>query len=100
MRVLILGGTGMLGHKLWQRLGARFPDCRVTVRGTRADYRRFGLFEDPRVMEKVDVTDPGRLTAALDAAAPDVVVNCIAVTKRREAPAGPAASILPNAWLP
>ncbi len=99
MRVLILGGTGMLGHKLWQRLGARFPDCQVTVRGKRADYARVGLFDDPRVIESVDVTDAGRLINALDDAAPQVIVNCIAVTKRREA-AGPAASILLNAWLP
>jgi len=100
MRVLILGGTGMLGHKLWQRLGARFADCQTTVRGKRADYERFGLFDDPRVIEKVDVTDPRRLAASLDAAAANVVVNCIAVTKRREAPARPTASILLNAWLP
>ena len=100
MRVLILGGTGMLGHKLWQRLGARFADCQTTVRGKRADYERFGLLDDPRVIEKVDVTNPRRLAASLDAAAANVVVNCIAVTKRREAPAGPTASILLNAWLP
>ena len=50
MRILILGGTGMLGHKLWQRLGARYPECQVTVRGKRADYARFHLFDDARVM--------------------------------------------------
>src|SRR5258706_9956162 len=100
MRILILGGTGMLGHKLWQRLGARFVDCRVTVRGTRSDYRRFALFDDSRVIENVDVTDAGRLTATLHSTEPDVIINCIALTKRREAPARPAASILLNAWLP
>ena len=100
MRILILGGTGMLGHKLWQRLGARFADCQVTVRGTRAAYAHFGLFDDVRVIENVDVTDVRRLGGALETAAPDVIVNCVAVTKRREAPSGPAASVLLNAWLP
>lgn len=56
MRILILGGTGMFGHKLWQRLGERFHDTRATIRGRRADYRRYGTFEDPRVIENVDVT--------------------------------------------
>ncbi len=100
MRVLILGGTGMLGHKLWQRLGARFADTGVTIRGKRADYRRFGLFDDARVIENVDVTNAARLSAVLDQAAPAVIVNCVAVTKRREAASGPAPSILLNAWLP
>jgi dTDP-4-dehydrorhamnose reductase len=100
MRILILGGTGMLGHKLWQRLGARFADTYTTIRGTRADWRRFRMFDDARVIEKVNAADSDRLSAALDQASPDVVVNCIALTKRREAATGPAPSILLNAWLP
>jgi len=100
MRILIIGGTGMLGHKLWQRLGARFSDCRVTVRGKRQDYQRFTLFDDSRVMENVDVTDARQLLTALETAAPEIIINCVAVTKRREAPAGPVSSILLNAWLP
>ena len=100
MRIVILGGTGMLGHKLWQRLGPRFTDCHVTVRGTRSDYQLCRLFDDPRVIENIDVTDMGRLDSALDKAAPDVIINCIAVTKRRAGSANPAASILLNAWLP
>src|SRR3954468_11315299 len=100
MRVLILGGTGMLGHKLWQQLGSRFADCRVTVRGARSDYRRLGLFEDERVLDNVDVADDRLLEATLQRASPQVIANCIAVTKRREAPAGTAGVILLNAWLP
>ena len=100
MRILIIGGTGMLGHKLWQRLGARFPDTYTTIRRTRADCRRFAIFDEARVLEKVDAADARSLVAALDQAAPDVVVNCVALTKRREAATGPAPSILLNAWLP
>ena len=100
MRILILGGTGMLGHKLWQRLGARFPDTCTTIRGTRPDCRRFRIFDDPRVIENVDAANQDKLSAALDQALPNVIVNCVAVTKRRESPAGPAPSILLNAFLP
>ena len=100
MRILILGGTGMLGHKLWQRLGARFPDTHTTIRGTRADCRRFRIFDDPRVMEHVNVANRDQLSAALEQAAPNIVVNCVALTKRRESPGGLASSILLNAWLP
>ncbi|MEO8441621.1 MAG: SDR family oxidoreductase [Betaproteobacteria bacterium] len=100
MRILILGGTGMLGHKLWQLLGARFADCQVTVRGRRADYARFPLFHDPRVIAEVDVADFAALRRILERAAPAVIVNCIGVTKRREPAGNPAASILLNALLP
>ena len=30
MRIIILGGTGLLGHKMWQRLSSRFEDVYVT----------------------------------------------------------------------
>ena len=66
MRILILGGTGMLGHKLWQRLGARFPGACTTIRGTRADYRQYGMFDDTRVIENVDATDSAGLLVALE----------------------------------
>jgi len=100
MRILILGGTGMFGHKLWQRLGARFPETRATIRGRRADYRRFGIFDDPRVMENVDVTVTPQLNATLVEAAPNVIVNCVAVTKRRESAFNPIPSIELNAIFP
>jgi dTDP-4-dehydrorhamnose reductase len=100
MRILILGGTGMLGHKLWQRLGARFPDTYVTIRRTRADCSRFRIFDDPCVLENVDLADSAQLSQALDSASPDVIVNCVALTKRHESEAGPACSIVLNAWLP
>jgi dTDP-4-dehydrorhamnose reductase len=90
----------MLGHKLWQRLSVRFPDTHTTVRGTRTDYRHIGIFDDARVMERVDLADPRQLPATLDSAEPDVIVSCVAITKRREPADGPAASIRLNALLP
>ena len=100
MRIVILGGTGLLGHKLWQILGRRFADCRVMLRGRRTDYARCKLFDDARVIDNVDAADFNALDAALKNAAPQVIVNCIGVTKRREAPGNPAPSILLNALLP
>ena len=51
MRVLILGGSGMLGHKLWQTLAPRF-DAYVTFRGDVRAYARAGLF-DADAVEKL-----------------------------------------------
>jgi hypothetical protein len=52
-RILVLGGEGMLGHKMFQRLRERFPGARCTIRGSRADdaLRRIDLFLGPDIVE-------------------------------------------------
>lgn len=35
MKILVLGGEGMLGHKMFQTLRARYPDTVCTVRRAR-----------------------------------------------------------------
>jgi dTDP-4-dehydrorhamnose reductase len=100
MRILILGAAGMLGHKLWQHLDQRFDDVHATLRATRASYARFGLFDSARIHDGVDAADSASLARVLDQLRPAVIVNCIAVTKRREAAADSLASIELNAALP
>lgn len=99
-KILILGATGLLGHKLWQRLSARFAEVSCAVRGSRSSLARFGLYESDRVIEHVDLGDFGGVEALLNRVRPDVVINCSGITKRRELPGNPAASILINALLP
>jgi dTDP-4-dehydrorhamnose reductase len=99
MRILILGATGMLGHKLWQLLPQRFPDTYATVRA-RPQLLGSRLFEDERVIAGVDCTDFRAVAGLLDRMAPQVIVNCVALTKRREGSARADASIALNALLP
>jgi len=100
MRILILGGSGMLGHKLWQRLSARFPDTHATIRGKRSTYARYGIFTDHRVIEDVDALDFSRLAGIMGELRPDFILNCVGVTKRREQAGDPIPSIELNALLP
>jgi len=100
MRILILGAAGMLGHKLWQRLNARFDNVYATLRTSRASYARYGLFDNPRVLEHVDAMDHVLIESVLAKVRPTEVINCVAVTKRREAAADPLTSIELNAALP
>lgn len=99
MRILILGATGMLGHKLWQLMPQRFADTYATVRA-RPLLPGSRLFEDKRVIAGVDCTDFPSVAAVLDRIAPQVIVNCVAVTKRREGSGNAEASIALNARLP
>ncbi len=81
MRLLILGGNGMLGHKLVQVLGARH-DVWTTIRSSFADVDRFGIFDRDRIIENVDVTDLASVRRAIKTARPDVIINAAGVIKQ------------------
>ena len=66
MKVLILGGSGMLGHKLWQKLASRF-DTYVTFRGAVATYGPAKLFDPARSLGNVSVQDARSVEDALAA---------------------------------
>ncbi len=101
MRVLILGASGMLGHQLWRSLSARFPKTYATVRGRRDDYKKYNLFKDvDRVIENIDVMDLPGLEKVLDKIKPEIILNCIGVTKRREETHDLSVSTTLNAILP
>jgi dTDP-4-dehydrorhamnose reductase len=95
VRVLILGGSGMLGHRVWQLFRERF-DAVATVRARPP----LPLFADGRVRDGVDVTDFAALNKLLDEVKPDVVVNCAGVVKQLAAAHNPIASITTNSLLP
>jgi dTDP-4-dehydrorhamnose reductase len=100
MRLVILGGTGMLGHTLWERLSRRFPDTYTTIRRGIRDYGNDRLYRSDRVIDHIDVMDFRMLEGALRVIRPDVILNCIGITKRREDPQNPIPSITLNAMLP
>jgi len=99
MRVLIFGGAGMLGHKLWQVLRERF-EVFVTVRREAAYYDRFDLFDPTHLRGSVDARRLEDMLAALAWAEPDSVVNSVGIIKQLSAAADPVMSLEINALLP
>ncbi len=99
-RILILGGGGTLGHKLWQVLPARFPDTFVSIRKSREHYARCGLFSGPNVADSVDLRDFSAAAALLERIKPDVIVNCAGVTLRSKEALDKVSAISINALLP
>jgi len=99
MRILVLGGEGMLGHKMVQTLAARFADTWWTVRGPLAELP-VPFLQSPRCVERVDVMDWAAVEGVLGRLRPDAVVNCVGVIKQRVAAASPVPSISINALLP
>jgi len=99
MKVLILGGSGMLGHKVWQTFAPRF-DTYVTFRGEFAQYRRFGIFDEARAVDEVPAQDFAGVARAVATVQPDVVINCIGIVKQDAAAKDPITSITVNSLFP
>ena len=100
MRILILGGTGMLGHQLWDYFSGRFPDTHTTIRQSRNCYVTGELFNSSRVIDSVDVSDFLELTGVMKCVRPDFILNCIGITKRRGKVGEAIHAITLNALLP
>jgi dTDP-4-dehydrorhamnose reductase len=99
IKVLILGGGGMLGHKLYQIFDKRFETF-VTLRSGFKRYERFNLFDVRRTIEGVDVTDFDSLSRVFASVKPDVVVNAVGVIKQLKEAKDPIASLTINSLLP
>lgn len=81
MRVLILGGDGMLGHQLLAELASGHQAV-ATLRQDADAYRAYGLFSSSNAIYGVDATDTIRLAETLHAVKPEAVVNAIGIVKQ------------------
>lgn len=99
MRVLILGGAGMLGHKLWQTLRPRFETW-VTLRTSFRSVAAYELFDPQRTLEGVDAGDLSSVERAMKTVRPDVVINCIGIIKQLPEAQDPILSQTVNAQFP
>jgi dTDP-4-dehydrorhamnose reductase len=81
MRILVFGGSGMLGHKLVQRLGREF-EVWCTLRSGFDQVEKYGIVDRKRTLENVDVTDISQVRGAIEHAAPEVVINAVGLIKQ------------------
>jgi dTDP-4-dehydrorhamnose reductase len=99
VRILVLGGNGMLGHKLWQVFRDRFETF-VTVRRPLDPAWENVIFDLPRVVGGASAEEVGSVRRALEAVRPDAVVNCIGIVKQAAAAKDPVPSITVNSLFP
>jgi len=99
MRVLVLGSTGMLGHKLCQAASDRMETA-ATVRETKPVAEALGLSKQVRVIGGVDAADLASVERAVAGVQPDVVVNCIGIVKQSPLAQDPISSVTVNALFP
>jgi dTDP-4-dehydrorhamnose reductase len=98
-RVLILGATGMLGHRLWSHCAERF-EATATVRQDSIPAAAESILDPQRTITGLGVGDPAGLDATIRDSAPDVVVNCVGLVKQRPEAADPVALVAANSLFP
>jgi dTDP-4-dehydrorhamnose reductase len=97
MRILVLGGNGMLGHRAAALLSERH-DVVCTLR--RPDPLAAEFAPRARFVTGVTVEDSESVNAAMQDVRPEAVVNCIGIVKQRAEADESLASIRTNALFP
>jgi len=99
MRILILGGDGMLGHQLMLSLQSKH-EVRVTLHKPLSDYAHFGLFDADNSYAGLDVLFQDRLLEVMADYRPDVVINGVGLVKQRKEAEVRLPSLEVNALFP
>ena len=99
MRILILGGDGMLGHQLLRHFKERH-DVRVTLRLGREAYEAHRLFEQGSAFYGIDARQMDALLQVIADFRPETVVNAIGIVKQRSDAKEVIPSLEINSLLP
>jgi dTDP-4-dehydrorhamnose reductase len=99
VKILVLGASGMLGHRLLVDL-ARRHDVSGAVRGSVQRWRRHPLLHGRRLLSGWDAAEPDSILPLLDREAPEIAINCVGIVKQIEAAKDPIPSITINALWP
>ena len=82
MKLIILGVSGLLGHKLFQKLSKDF-DVYGTLHKKKSEYNNLDFFSSSKIIENVNVLDFEELNFFLKKINPDIILNCVGITKRK-----------------
>lgn len=99
MKVLILGGSGMLGHKLFQVLQKDF-EVFATVRRNFSEYEKYGIFSKEKLFENTDVEDILGISKIVETVKPAYLINCVGLIKQLPSAKNAVKAIKINALLP
>ena len=99
MRILILGGDGMLGHRLFKSLRPGH-EVRVTLHHALDAYGSFNLFRAENSYAGLDVIRLEHLMSVLADFRPQAVVNGVGIIKQRAESAESIPSLEINALFP
>ncbi len=100
-KVLILGATGMLGHKLCLQLSASQEFQVFTTIRNKSDPKLDRLFpKSLHILSHVDASSQESYSSVIKKISPDVVINCIGLVKQNQEAKNYASSIAINSLFP
>jgi len=99
VRILILGGDGMLGHQLLKHLQPRH-EVKVTLRQDLSVYSALGLFRTENAYDGIDIRSFDRLVEVMADFRPEAVINAVGIVKQRADAKESIPSLEINALLP
>jgi dTDP-4-dehydrorhamnose reductase len=99
MKVLVIGGDGMLGHRLLLDLAA-IHEVRVSLRRNTANYVHLNLFDQFNSYFGVDVRHQESVLEVLADFRPEAIVNAAGIVKQRDEAKQSIPSIEVNALFP
>jgi len=99
-RVLIVGATGMLGHKMALKLAQKKYEVFATLRQSIPPFFKSNTVDTLKMIEGVDAYDLASVQSAMDQSKPDFVLNCIGIVKQLDESKSAIPSITINALFP
>jgi dTDP-4-dehydrorhamnose reductase len=99
MRILILGGDGMLGHQLFKRF-VPGHETRATLHRPMAAYAELRLFSAENAYDRIDLGSTDAVKSVLAGFKPQAVINAVGMVKQRPTAEEAIPSLEINALLP
>ena len=81
MKVLVIGGSGMLGHKLIQNWKDKF-EVWTTIRSNYKHYENFRFLDRQKTVENINIEDIRFIEETIERIKPAVIVNAVGVIKQ------------------
>jgi dTDP-4-dehydrorhamnose reductase len=82
MKVLILGISGLIGHNIYMQLSDRV-NVIGTLHKTKDEYANTEIFSNKNVYDNIDMSNYTLLKKMFKEENPDVIVNCVGITRRK-----------------
>ena len=99
MRILVLGGSGMLGHRL-SRIASVHMETWATFRDNPAQYKSYNFVEQEYAIAGVRAENFSSVRQVVEKMQPSAVVNCIGIVKQRDEAKQAIPSIQANSLFP
>ena len=100
MRIVILGASGLIGHKLLQQFQTRFDEVHGVLHGSAERFAHLDFMKRAPLHENIQGEDFDQVSHVLDTVKPDAVLNCLGITKRRPEVNDPLRAVAVNSLLP